>query len=82
MIIVSLNPFVSSSHANNLLSQGDEALLVPPVANFRNELNRLKLPPAQFQAVSTISAGPQTNIALEIEDLRTALHKSGSRIAR
>lgn len=77
IIIVSLNPFVSSSHADNLLSQGDDALLAPPVANFRNELKRLKLPPAQFQAVSTTDDGPKTNIALKIEDLRTALQKAG-----
>jgi hypothetical protein len=77
IIIVPLNPFVPSSHADNLLSQGDDALLAPPVANFRNELKRLKLPPAQFQAVSTTYDGPKTNIALELEDLRTALHKAG-----
>jgi tetratricopeptide (TPR) repeat protein len=74
IIVVALNPFVPCSYAENILSQGDEAVLAAPVANFRNELRRLRLPPAQFQAVDTDG---QTNIAIEIEDLRTALVKAG-----
>jgi hypothetical protein len=74
IVVVALNPFVPCSYADSILSQGDEAVLAPPVANFRNELRRLRLPPAQFQAVDNDG---QTNIAIEIEDLRTALIKAG-----
>jgi LysM domain. len=74
IIVVAVNPFVPGSYGGNILSQGDEAVLAAPVANFRNELRRLRLPPAQFQAVDTDG---QTNIAIEIEDLRTALIKAG-----
>ena len=77
IVVVVLNPFVSSSHADSLLSDGDDAVLAAPVANFRNELRRLRLPPAQFQAVDTQYDGPQTNISIELEDLRTALVKAG-----
>jgi hypothetical protein len=74
IVVVALNPFVPFSHADSILSQGDEAVLAAPVANFRNELKRLRLPPAQFQAVDTDG---QTNIEVEIEDLKTALVKAG-----
>ncbi len=79
IVVVALNPFVPCSYADSgsLLSQGDEAVLAAPVANFRNELRRLRLPPAQFEAVDTRGDGPQTNIVIEIEDLKAALIKAG-----
>ncbi|NOS70539.1 MAG: LysM peptidoglycan-binding domain-containing protein [Verrucomicrobia bacterium] len=78
---------VKTSHAcgpffpNNLLDSGDQSILVAPTANFRAELERMKLVTSRFVAVlpdSTNSDGTFSGHTMECElnDLRTALRKA------
>lgn len=61
---------------NNLLSDGDEVLFTAPVANFRQELNRLHLAPSRFDHVAATNGYEQQTYAAELADLATALTKA------
>lgn len=58
---------------NNLLDGGDDAVLVAPTANFKRELERMKLVESKLLAVS--GSSDQTSSS-EITDLAVALRKS------
>jgi LysM repeat protein len=75
---------------NNLLDQGDQALLAAPVTDFAAELERMNLAPSKFQAVPTEETlgaarfGAQA-AAAESADLLLALQKakaSGAELER
>ena len=61
---------------NNLLNGGDGAVLSAPVADFVRELERLKLAPSRFLAVSTTNTYEQETFEAEMADLATALKKA------
>jgi len=61
---------------NNLLAEGDHALLGAPVANFTKELARLKTP-ATFHAVTNQDGYARQTAELDLEDLAAALQQSG-----
>src|SRR5260370_10466348 len=55
---------------NNLLDQGDNAVLAAPVANFAAELDRMNLVTSKFKATATEATDA------EMADLSAALKKS------
>ncbi len=61
---------------NNLLDQGDEALLSAPVASFERELVRLNLAPSRFAAVPATNRYAAQTFDAELADLATALKQA------
>src|ERR1043166_7625748 len=62
---------------NNMLDRGDEAVLVAPVADFEQELNRMQLPTARFREVFPDASYAVQTVETELTDLRAALKKTG-----
>src|SRR5262249_51976716 len=62
---------------NNLLDQGDKAVLIAPEANFAAELKRMNLVASKFKAVQTEGGNYASAAAdTEMSDLTAALKKS------
>ena len=61
---------------NNLLDQGDKAVLVAPIADFYRELERMKLVETRFRAVPAGSGFASQAVDAEAEDLGKALKKA------
>ena len=64
------------SFPNNLLGQGDNAVLLAPVAHFRAELERLHLVSSRFEHVEATNSYEQQTIDAELADLTVALKKA------
>src|SRR5690242_3627136 len=62
---------------NTLLDGGDKAVLVAPVANFKRELDRMKLLPPGFRANPATNSYQQQTVEADLMDLRAALRKAG-----
>jgi LysM repeat protein len=63
---------------NNMLDRGDAAVLVAPVADFYNELDRIPASHTSARAVvSTNSSYAEDTLQAELDDLRAALRESG-----
>jgi hypothetical protein len=75
-LLTSVNSSAVFGNSPSVLKRGDEAVLAPPVANFRLELERIRIAPPPFQAVNTTYSPIETNLAIEIQDLRSALTNS------
>lgn len=63
---------------NNLLNRGDDAVLVAPIADFKRELQRMRIAPEQFQAVPATNGYANQTAAAELDDLLAALNQSGT----
>jgi hypothetical protein len=63
---------------NNLLDDGDHAVLQPPVADFQRELERMKIKPAGLRAVPLPDGQSYSGQSTEAEmaDLDTALQRA------
>lgn len=62
---------------NNLLDSGDNAVLVAPIADFQRELQRIHFPPSPFHAISTTNDFAEQSADAELDDLQSALERSG-----
>lgn len=60
---------------NNLLGDGDDALLVGPVTDFERELSLLQLKPARFSHLATTNGYDQQRLDAELIDLSVALRE-------
>ncbi|MDB6064306.1 MAG: hypothetical protein JWR26_514 [Pedosphaera sp.] len=68
---------------NSFLDGGDAAMLMPPVANFYRELQRMDLGAPTFQAKPATNGYGAQLLEMELADLRSALKKAGlSKVAR
>jgi hypothetical protein len=63
---------------NNLLDDGDRAVLQPPIADFQRELERMKIKPAGPRALPLADGQtyPDQSTAAEMTDLDTALKRA------
>src|ERR1051325_1813746 len=61
---------------NWMLDRGEEALLAAPIADFDQEMERLKLPPAKFTALITTNDHLTQSTEADLADLRAALRKT------
>jgi tetratricopeptide (TPR) repeat protein len=73
-----INALALSAHGQSRLSCGDNAVLAAPVADFRKELKRMKLPAAEFHELALDLDPRQASIDAELEDLKAALQKGGT----
>jgi hypothetical protein len=64
-------------YSDTLLAGGDEALLVPPVAQFRAELERIKRPRPVFPALLAERSPEQLTADMDVTDLAIAFRRSG-----
>jgi hypothetical protein len=62
---------------NTLLDGGDKAVLTAPVADFKRELDRMKLLPPGFRANPATNSYLQQTVEADLMDLRAALRKAG-----
>jgi hypothetical protein len=60
------------------LCLGDAPMLWAPTANFANEIARMKLPKMSFVFKESETSCPEQTAEMDVEELRTALLKSGS----
>jgi hypothetical protein len=70
-------PACGPDFPNNILRNGDAALLVAPEADFLGELERLKIAPPAFHAVPNQNGYASQTAELDLEDLAAALKQSG-----
>lgn len=61
---------------NNLLGNGDEALLAAPVADFERELERMELGPGRFEHVESTNSYTQEAFDAEMADLAMVLKRA------
>ena len=61
---------------NMLLSQGDRAVLVAPVANFQREIDRMQLAKSRYKYKAPAEGADESMLA-EVADLREALRHAG-----
>lgn len=61
---------------NNLLSLGDNAVLLAPVADFQRELERMNVTPNRFRAVPAAGSFSAQTLDAEMADLGAALRKA------
>lgn len=71
--VLACGPFLP----NSILQGGDGALLRAYYSNFRFELDRIKVPPAEFKAVLARNGHASETFDSELADLRDALARSG-----
>src|SRR5204862_7955933 len=76
-IILSLCPQIAFGYTDGLLAHGDDAVLAAPVTDFKIELQRIQLPPAQYQAIPTVYDHVVDEITSDRDDLLAALKASG-----
>jgi len=62
---------------NNMLDRGDAAVLVAPIADFYNELNRIPKSATSARAVVSTNSYAEDTLQAELADLRAALREAG-----
>ena len=82
VLALALLSLAATAHAcgpffpNNLLEQGDRALLAAPFANFASELGRLHLAPSRFEHLPATNGYAEQSFDGEMADLGAALKKA------
>jgi LysM repeat protein len=77
ILLLALSPALACGpeFPNNLLDQGDSAVLIAPVSDFYSELEQMKMPPSRFQAVPPVTADREpgaADFAVQAEDAEAA----------
>jgi nucleoid-associated protein YgaU len=76
LLLFNLGAYFAFGYSDSFLVSGDSAMLAAPVANFRCEIDRIKLPAPEFHAVPVSNdLLSESNSAIEMADLRAALQK-------